>query len=138
MILASQALFALAAAGLLGLAARYGLGAVPLPYHAEIMSRGGGAPGEGGLAVLRAVYRSLAAAFAGFALLVLGAAVVLLPGAPAATAGLIMAASLAAAIPTALATRGVERASGVRTPWRAAVALAGVVILAGAAAILAA
>ena len=131
MILLSQALFALAALGLLGLAARYGLGAAPLPYHAEIMAREGGAPGAGALRVLRAVYRSLAAILAAQALLILGAAVWLLPQAPGTTGLLLALSALTGAAPVTLVTRRVEVESGVRTPWRAAAALGVVAVLAG-------
>ncbi|MGG7567122.1 hypothetical protein ACQ5SO_13290 [Rhodovulum sp. DZ06] len=135
MVYVAQALFTLVALGLAGLAARYGRGPVPQAYHAEIMKRDGGLPGPGALRVLRAVYRSLAGILAALAVMVLGAALWLLPGAPGATGALLALGALVGAVPTMIATRRVEAESGVRTPWRAAAALGVVGALGGLAAL---
>lgn len=49
------ALYALVSLGLLALAFRYGVGAVPLGYRAEILARDGAAPGANARLVLRAL-----------------------------------------------------------------------------------
>jgi len=132
MLDAALALYALVSLGLLALALRYGVGAVPLGYHAEILARDGAAPGANARLVLGALYRTLAGALAAMALLVAGGAALTLEAAPAATAGLIFAATLLAGVPAALVPRRVEVETGVRTPWRASLALVAVSALAGA------
>lgn len=129
MLDAALALYALVSLGLLAFALRYGVGAVPFGCHAETPARDGAAPGANARLVLRALYRTPAGAPAAP---VAGGAALTLEDAPAATAGLILVASLLAGVPAAPVPRRVEAETGVRTPWRPALALVAVSALAGA------
>lgn len=120
----------LAALGVLGLAAKYAFGPVPADYHAQIFERGGVSPAPAVLTVLRAVYLALAGMLVAVAI---GIAALSLSawksGGTASTFLALSAMALAAGGVSGLATLQVERATGVRTPWRPAFGLAAIVLL---------
>ncbi len=121
--------FVLAALGLLAMAAKYGLGPVPVDYHASIIA----ADGEitpGVRKVLLALYRVMGAAMgtAGLLTLVLALGPVRTGQTWAALA--IFVAGALVAVTGAWVPYRVERDTGVRTPWRLA-AVAGLLLAAG-------
>jgi len=121
-------LIAVAVLGLLGLAAKYAFGPVPAGYHAEILGRAGRAPDARLTMVLGALYRALAGA-----LLAVALGLVALAWTGGWLAMLALAAMvLAVGLPSGLATWRVERATGVRTPWRAAAGLSALALLGAA------
>ncbi|MCC5965469.1 MAG: hypothetical protein JJU24_04970 [Natronohydrobacter sp.] len=120
----------LAALGVLGLAAKYAFGPVPADYHAQIFKRGGVIPDTPVLTVLRAVYLALAGMLLAVAIgIVTISFTVWQSGSSAPVLGALAVMALAAGGVSGLATLQVERATGVRTPWRPAFGLAGVVVL---------
>jgi hypothetical protein len=113
----SVILYCVASLGAVAFAAKYGLGPVPADYHAEILGSDGGAT-ESAKLVLTVVYRVMAGALLAFAVLALAVALGPLSS-DALWAKLVLpAASLAVAGPSLTLPRRVERATGVRTPWR--------------------
>ena len=109
------------------MALKYGRGPVPASYHREIM---GESIPENVLGVIRALYRVFGAALA--ALAVAGAALALGPLAQGAQWAklVIFVVVLLVAVPSTLVPWQVEKATGVRTPWRIAAILLGVSTLA--------
>lgn len=125
------AMLLLAVPGILALAAKYAFGPVPADYHAEIFARAGVTPPAPVLTILAAIYRSLAGALAAVALAIAALAVVV--GLGTARWPLLVLAAMALLVGGAatFATLRVERATGVRTPWRPAAGLT-VLVLGGA------
>lgn len=133
MITLSVALFCLVGLGAFAMGLRYSTSAVPASYHAEILAANG-AELDGNLTlVLTALYRGF-----GGALVALAVAMVCLALWPVAAGNLPAAfgAFLAGTIvagSTILTPLRVERATGVRTPWRIAAGLQLVLVAALAA-----
>ena len=122
-------LLCVAALGFVGLAAKYILGEAPLDYHANILAHDGVTVTSGHARVFRAIY-AVMGSFA-LALAVALAALALYPiseGALWARVTVLVVSVIAGwggcAVPFF-----VERATGVRTPWRPAAALLSVVAI---------
>lgn len=122
-------LIAAAVLGLLALAAKYGLGPVPADYHARIFARDGTSPSPGVLTVLGALYRAVAGMLVAVALGLAVLAMQLRAGGGVAVLLGMVGMVLAAGGVTALVTWQVERRTGVRTPWRLAMALVIIALL---------
>ena len=130
MLMIAVALDLLAAAGLCALAAKYTFGPAPAGYHAEILRGAGHDVDEtvkrlfGGInAALGGGFFALAAALAAMTLFgiyhdALWAKVA------------VVITGLLAGVPSALAVRSVEQHTGVKTPWRPAVILTAVLVVA--------
>jgi hypothetical protein len=127
MLFVAVILYCLAMAGTAAMALKYGRGPVPVSYHRDII--GDPIPANV-LTVLRVLYRVLGAALAALALA--GAALALGPLAQGAVWAkfVIFATVLLVAVPSTMVPRQVEKATGVRTPWRVAAILLGVSALA--------
>lgn len=122
-----------AAMGVLGLAAKYAFGPVPADYHAQIFERGGTSPTAPVLTVLRAVYLALAGMLLAVAIGIVALSLTAWQtGGSGPVLGALAIMALAAGGVSGLATLQVERKTGVRTPWRPAFALAGIVLLGAA------
>ena len=118
-----------AALGMGRLALVYLSGPVPAEYHRKIIDQDGGVVGEALTDVLRAVYRFLGAALLSLALLAAlvgwqthGAA------APVWRLGFLVSVAPLCLV-AMIVPYGVERRRGVRTPWRAALALSVLLVL---------
>ncbi|MEQ9259205.1 MAG: hypothetical protein RIG84_08900 [Roseovarius sp.] len=124
-------LFGLAALGLLVLAAKYVFGRAPTEYHREILAHDGLDDIEPVKRVFRALYVIIGAALASVAVGVgaLAAGPVLAGSEQAAATATGMA--LVAGVPGGFVGWQAERRTGVRTPWRQAVALTALVVLGG-------
>ena len=130
MLMIAIALDLLAAAGLCALAAKYTFGPAPAGYHAEIMRGAGHDIDE----TVKRLFGGINAALGGgfFALAVALAAMTLfgvyqdLLWAKLA----VVVTGLLAGVPSALAVRSVELHTGVKTPWKLAVILMAVLVLA--------
>ena len=134
MLMIATLLYLLTAAGIALLAAKYAFGPIPAPHHAAMLAKAGEAPGEATLRVMAALYRVMAGALfgGGLAVLVLawfGLGMGEAPAQPWAQASLPLIV-LAIGLPATLTTWRTERATGIRTPWRAAAALTGLGLLA--------
>ena len=129
MLTTSVLLYCIAALGAAANAVKYGRGPIPADYHTEILDRDGGAT-QSAKMILAVVYRVMAGAILAFALL--AAAVALGPLASGALwAKLVLpVASVAIAGPAMMMPRNLERATGVRTPWRPTLGLMLLVIVA--------
>lgn len=130
MLMIAVALDLLAAAGLCALAAKYTFGPAPADYHAEILRKAGHDIDE----TLKQLFRGINGALGGgfFALAAALAAMTLfgvyqdMLWAKLA----VVVTGLLAGVPSALAVRSVELNTGVRTPWRPAVILIAVLVVA--------
>ena len=120
MLTVSVILYCIAAAGMIGLAAKYGFGPVPADYHAEIL---GSSPAPETLIILRVLYKVFAATLFALAWALVCLAVWVLAAGAIWASFAIFAAAMIVGIPSTVVTRQVEIATGVRTPWRAAAAL---------------
>jgi hypothetical protein len=121
-------IFGLAALGLAALAAKYLFGPAPADYHRQILSH----DGVSDVAPLRHLFRAL--------YVIIGAALLSVAlGVGALAAGPVLAGSvqavatatgmaLVAGVPSGVVAWQAERRTGVRTPWRPAVALTGLVV----------
>ncbi len=120
-------LYCLVMVGVVAMALKYGRGPVPASYHKDIM---GDQIPENILGVLHALYRVLGAAFAALALA--GVALALGPLAQGAEWAkfVIFAVVMLVAVPSTMVPWQVEKATGVRTPWRFAAIMLGVSALA--------
>ena len=103
--------------GAAAFAGKYGLGPVPAGYHAEILAREGGAT-AGATRVLTVLYRTMAGALLGFAILAIAVALGPLAAGALRARLVLPVASLAVALPALALTRQVERDTGLRTLWR--------------------
>ncbi|HKK97802.1 MAG TPA: hypothetical protein VJ928_06445 [Marivita sp.] len=124
----SAALYTLATLGVFLLSAKYGLSKAPLAYHKEIIEQDGTVT-PGTQRVIDVLYRVWAGSMAALGICLLG-----LIWGPAASGaawahGVIVLAVAAVAIPSIVVPRRVEVVTQVKTPWRLAVALAGLVVL---------
>lgn len=131
-MLYSTILFCVAAFGAALMGVKYAVGPVPAGYHRKILEKDAGISDDLRL-VLAALYRVMGGALIGLA--VLTAALALGPVAEGDSRAAIaaFAGAAAAAVPAIIVPRQVERASGVRTPWRAGAVL---LAIAGAALVL--
>jgi hypothetical protein len=127
----TAALFGLAALGLAALAAKYLFGPAPADYHRQILSHDGMDDIAPVRRLFRALYVIIGAAFLSVALGVgaLAAGPVLAGSAQAAAIATGMA--LVAGVPGGVVAWQAERRTGVRTPWRPAAVLTGLVVLGG-------
>ncbi|RBI84094.1 hypothetical protein DRV85_13890 [Rhodosalinus halophilus] len=127
----TAALFGLAALGLAALAAKYLFGPAPADYHRQILSHDGMDDIAPVRHLFRALYVIIGAAFLSVALGVgaLAAGPVLAGSAQAAAIATGMA--LVAGVPAGVVAWQAERRTGVRTPWRPAAVLTGLVVLGG-------
>ena len=124
----TAALLGLAALGLVALAATYLFGPAPAVYHARILAHDGVDDIEPLRPVFRALYTLIGSAFLSIALGVgaLAAGPILGGSGQAVAIATVMA--LVAGLPSGWVAWRAERRSAVRTPWRAAVALTGLVV----------
>jgi hypothetical protein len=124
------ALQLIVAAAVLVLSAKYLFGPVPADYHRRIISgnEGDGVISDGVQKVLTALYRAMGGAFCAT-----GVAVGLIgwfaQGTDLSLFG-IPAIALVAALPTIFVAHRTEKATGVRTPWRPPLAVAGLAVVA--------
>ncbi len=125
------AMLLLAVPGILALAAKFAFGPVPADYHGEILSRAGVEPAPAVLTILGAVYKVLAGALAAVALAIAALVLVVALGDVRWPLLVVVAIALLVGGIAAFIMQGVERATGVRTPWRRAAGLT-VLVLAGA------
>ena len=125
-----MALQLVVAAAVLLLSAKYLFGPVPADYHRRIISGNGGDTviADGVLKVLTALYRAMGGAFCATAVAVASIAW-FAPGTNLNLFG-IPAIALVAALPTILVAYRTERATGVMTPWRPPLAVAGLAVAA--------
>jgi len=130
MLLVSVWLYCIAALGAAVLGLRYLLGPVPAGYHAEILNRDRVEQPEGLRLVLTALYRVTGGAILGAALAICLLAFGLTPGAPLGVAMAPALVGLFMGLPGVLLPWNVEKATGVRTPWRLSAVLSGIVALA--------
>ena len=117
-----------AVAATLALAVKYLSGEVPKDYHAAIFVKGGAPVREAHRLVLRAVYHAMAGGLIGVALAI--AALTWFGSGETWTRYTSPLIGIAAGAPTAITAYRTEKATGVRTPWRPAVALPVVLIVA--------
>lgn len=128
-MLVTSLLFGLGALGLLGLAAKYVFGPTPSDYHRQILAHDGLDDVEPVKHIFRALYIVIGAALASVAIGIGAlAAGPVLDGSPRAVA-LATVMALVAGAPGGWAAWQAERRTGVRTPWREAVALTALVVL---------
>ena len=128
----TAALFGLAVVGLIALSAKYLFGPAPADYHRQILAYDGVDDVEPLRRLFRALYVLIGSAFLSIALGVgaLAAGPVLAGSGQAVAIATGMA--LVAGVPSGVVAWQAERRTDVRTPWRSAAALTGLV-LAGAA-----
>jgi len=130
-MLVTSLLFGLAALGLLGLAAKYLFGPAPADYHRQILAHDGLDNLEPVRHIFGALYVIIGAALASVALGIgaLAAGPVLAGSGQAVALAIVMA--LVAGVPGGYAAWRAERRTGVRTPWRQAIALTALIVLGG-------
>lgn len=133
MLPGSVTLYCVVALGIAVLAGKYGLGAVPTTYHAGILAASEEVPGDAQRRVLRTVYRILGGALLACALGMAALALGPLAAGQGWARAVLPAMALALGLPATVMPLGDERATGVRTPWRAS---AGLLALAGVATVL--
>jgi hypothetical protein len=131
----TAAFFGLAALGLIALAGKYLFGPAPADYHRQILSHDGVDNVEPLRRLFRALYVLIGSAFLSIALGVgaLAAGPILDGSGEAVAIATVMA--LVAGLPSGLVAWQAERRTDVRTPWRAALALTGLVVVGAALAV---
>lgn len=122
----SSALYTLAALGLFVLAGKYGLAKAPLDYHRTIVEQDG-TVSNGTRRVIEVLYRVWAGSLAAFGICLLALVWGVAAGEAVWVHVVILLAVAVAAVPSIVAPRSVEMDTGVRTPWRLALGLAGLV-----------
>ncbi len=132
----SLALYGLSAMGAIVLAAGYMVGDVPKPYHQEIFDQEGQEVTPGLKLILTALFRILGAGVLATAASIFVFAAQIDEGDPMLAKLRPLLVGLIVAVPASILPRRVEAATGVRTPWRAAVALTAVLLAAFATSIL--
>lgn len=130
MVMAAVLLDGVVALALLAMAAKYAFGPVPLDYHAAIFKAEGLVLTPATRLVLRAFYLGLAGGFLGLAITTAVLAVGPVSDGAVWAQALITAAGLCMAVPLAGAARRVEVVTGVAIPWRLALVLGALLVLA--------
>lgn len=128
MLFFSVILYLAAALGVLAMGLKFLCAVPPLDYHAEITRNE--EPGDATLRVLGALYKVIGGSFLSLGVVLIivtlfGVWNDLLWAKLANLIGALLAGGLSALVP-----RNVEKATGVRTPWRTAAALTGLVVVA--------
>ena len=136
MMILSLSLYGLAALGTIGIAALYVFGPVPMPYHREILEREGTTLTPGLEAVLTALCRILGAGLMASGISALLFALAIQASDPLLIKMRPLLIGLIVGLPCVIYPRRVETLTGVRTPWRPAVALIAVMLAGFVAAVL--
>ena len=132
-----QILFYLAAATMLAIGLRFSRTPAPLDYHAAILASDGTPTTDSLLGVLTALYRVIGGAFVAMGLLVAFVAhFVLTPDSDLILKFLLPFAILCGGAPAVTAPRRIEQMTGIRTPWRIALLVVLIGLVAGALTIL--
>lgn len=134
MLTVAIGLYLVAAIGLLAMAAKFGVGAFPAPHHAQALQRDGIRLTPNLTLVLRGIYRTMAGGFAGLAVLIAYLAIGPLRQGVHGAEYFGLLAGLVAGVPATLASRRLEVATGVSSPWKIAAALTIVVVVGSVAA----
>ncbi len=130
MLILATLLNMVAAAGLAAMALKYLRGPAPADYHAEVLKKAKVEITQEVTDVFAAINKVYGAAFMALAIVLVFVSLFgVLQGLVWAKL-LVLVSSLVAGIPAAMAARGVEQKTGVRTPWRVAVGLCAIVVLA--------
>ncbi len=126
----SLALYGVGSLGTIAIAAGYMAGDVPKAYHREILEKEGVALTPGLEAVLTALCRIVGAGLLAAAVSVFVFAAQVEPSDPLLVKIRPLLVGLIVAVPCAIMPRRVEEVTGVKTPWRTAVALTGLLFAA--------
>jgi len=126
----SVILFCIAGLGALAMGLKYSFSAPPMRYHAELLGTEADPPSDGLHNVLTALYRAFGGVLSGLAVAIFSLALwPIADGNLPAAIGAFFAGSIAA-MTTTLTPLKLERATGVRTPWRIAAGLEVVLVAA--------
>jgi len=137
MLTVSVILYLVVAVGLLGMAAKFGLGPVPAPHHAAAIGQDGVKMTPKLDMVLRGIYHAWAGAYLALAVLVGYLAIYPIRSGAKDIAIAVGVAGVVAGVPAALRARQLAVAASVSSPWQMAVGLTVLVVVATLLALLA-
>ncbi|WP_274630287.1 hypothetical protein [Arvimicrobium flavum] len=130
MINIALALYGIVVLGLLAMAVKFGLGPVPAPHHAAAMSQDGVSLTPKLRMVLKGVYQSMAGAYVALAIVIAWTAYGSIRIGHVWPAWALAVAGLCCGLPAAFRSRQVQLATGVRSPWLAAVTMTALMVVA--------
>jgi hypothetical protein len=130
MLTVAVILYVVVAVGLLGMAAKFGLGPVPAPHHAAAIEQDGVTVTPKLEMVLRGIYHAWAGAYLALAILVAYLAIYPIRAGATDVAIAVGIAGVVAGVPAALRSRQVAIAANVSTPWQVAAGLTLLAVLA--------